>query len=611
VFYGCENLTSITIPDSVTTIGDGAFEFCSSLTSVTIGKGVTHLGDFLFYDCTKLTTIYYNGTVAEWQALEKEKNWDGELANYNVVCSDGNVAVGYTIEEVNGNYTITAVTLSNTTEIVLPSTYNDKAVTAIANGAFENLTALTTVEIPSSVTSIGEGAFKGCTSLTKVILPSGITAIPNSLFEGCTSLSSITFGGTIAEWEALTKGTNWDKGLVINYTVTCSDGVANIYTYALNTDATGYVITAIAKTTANLVIPDYYAGLPVVAIGDKAAIWNSKIESISGGNNVTSIGSRAFEFCNNLVTVELNGVTVISEQAFYYCTKLTTITLSESITSIGNNAFSECEKLTSFTLPATLTTLGEAVFQSCTSLTSVTWNCTLVTGIPNSFFKGCTSLALFTIPETIVSIGSNAFNSCALTAVTIPSTVTSLGEKAFYFCSSLESVVWNCTSVTEIPAYLFYGCALTSFTIPATIVKIGEYAFAGCAFTTVTVPSTVTSLGAGAFSECGNLTSAKIECSLTAIPDFLFYACSKLASVTIPNSVTSIGSYTFSGCSSLTSVYYKGTAEGWNKISIGKSNDYLTSATKYYYSETEPTSDGNYWHYATDGVTPVIWKKES
>jgi hypothetical protein len=65
------------------------------------------------------------------------------------------------------------------------------------------------------------------------------------------------------------------------------------------------------------------------------------------------------------------------------------------------------------------------------------------------------------------------------------------------------------------------------------------------------------------------------------------------------------------GCSNLTSVYYMGTAEDWDKISIDSGNSCLTSATKYYYSETEPTANGNYWHYATDGITPVIWKKES
>lgn len=85
-----------------------------------------------------------------------------------------------------------------------------------------------------------------------------------------------------------------------------------------------------------------------------------------------------------------------------------------------------------------------------------------------------------------------------------------------------------------------------------------------------------------------------------------FSDCSSLTNVTIGTGVKSIGDYAFSYCSGLTSVYYKGTAEDWNKISVDVLG-YLTSATRYYYSENEPTEDGNYWHYGVDGVTPVKW----
>lgn len=96
-----------------------------------------------------------------------------------------------------------------------------------------------------------------------------------------------------------------------------------------------------------------------------------------------------------------------------------------------------------------------------------------------------------------------------------------------------------------------------------------------------------------------------------------FCHCSSLTSVTIGNSVTSIGDSAFWGCYPKT-VLYKGTAEQWDKISIKSSNMYLTGAARYYYSKSEPTlnSDGtayngNFWHYDTDGITPVIWKKEN
>ncbi len=111
----------------------------------------------------------------------------------------------------------------------------------------------------------------------------------------------------------------------------------------------------------------------------------------------------------------------------------------------------------------------------------------------------------------------------------------------------------------------------------------------------------------------GNDTIKKVVmgCNIIDIGNYTFRNCSSLTSVTIPDSVTSIGEYAFYDCRSLTSVYYKGTVTEWNNISIGANNGELTSDKLYFYSEKEPTTSGKYWHYDTDGITPVIWVKEN
>ena len=108
------------------------------------------------------------------------------------------------------------------------------------------------------------------------------------------------------------------------------------------------------------------------------------------------------------------------------------------------------------------------------------------------------------------------------------------------------------------------------------------------------------------YRACDSLTSVTIPDSVTSIGEDAFYNCRSLTSVTIGNGVTSIGYAAFEGCDSLNTVYYKGTAEEWSSIGIGSWNSKLINATRYYYSETEPTTQGNFWHYNAEGEI-VLW----
>ena len=161
----------------------------------------------------------------------------------------------------------------------------------------------------------------------------------------------------------------------------------------------------------------------------------------------------------------------------------------------------------------------------------------------------------YTVKEGTTLIADSAFYGCdSLTSVTIPDSVTSIGERAFYYCSSLTSV-----------------------TIPDSVTSIGDSAFGWCnGLTEIVIPDSVTSIGTWAFRYCGKLTSIVIPNSVTSIGWGVFSDCYSLTSITIPDGVTSIGMSAFSHCDSLTTVYYAGTEEQWNEISIGEYNEELT-----------------------------------
>ena len=216
-FSSCGNLSSVTLPEGVTSIGGSAFSGCSSLVSITIPESVTSIGKNVFNGCSNLTSINANA---------KNNNYssdDGVLFN-----KDKTTLIKYPSEKSGATYTI-------------PS-----SVTVIENYAFNDCRNLTSVSIPEGVTSIGESAFHGCRNLTNITIPEGITNIKQETFQYCSKLTSITipesvasigkdaffycksltsiiFNGTQGQWNAISKGTNWNNSTG-SYTIYCTDG---------------------------------------------------------------------------------------------------------------------------------------------------------------------------------------------------------------------------------------------------------------------------------------------------------------------------------------------------------------------------------------------------
>ena len=177
-FYGCKNLTSVTIPGSVKSIGDWAFSRCSSLTSINIPSSVTSIGKEAFNSCSSLRSITIPSSVTS--IGEEAFAWCMSLTSVTIPSSVK---------------TIGKRAFSRCSSLISINIPN--SVKSIGDGAFSNCSRLRSVTIPNSVTSIGKSAFSYCSSLTSITLPSSVTSIGESAFWGCKSLTSITIPSSV------------------------------------------------------------------------------------------------------------------------------------------------------------------------------------------------------------------------------------------------------------------------------------------------------------------------------------------------------------------------------------------------------------------------------
>ncbi len=629
VFYNYTAINSVTMPESVQSIGGRAFYRCTELKTVTIGEGVQSIGEYAFAYCSSLTTVNWNATNCTEAGSQHGSIFVGCKKLTTVYIADNVQTIpAYTFYECASLQTVTI----------------SRGVLSIGEHAFCDCTSLTTVnwnatnctEAGSQYSSI----FVGCTTLTTVYIGDNVQTIPAYTFYECPALQTVTIGEgvqsigefafayctnlTTVNWNAINCTTAGSADEPIFYgceqltTLNIGDNVQSIPEHAF--DGCENILEATLPAAVILNIPRYNLKAVTITSGDipdNAFNGCEYLQTVTIGENVTSIGDRAFEGCTNITTAtmpalaissirtdSLNTVTItcgyIQYDAFWGCPVLQTVTIGEGVIGIGQLAFGNCTSLTTVNWNAINCTIagnfGNPIFKDCKQLATVNI-ADNVQSIPNFAFLYCTALSEIEIPGSVQSIGDCAFEGCTnLQTVTLCKGLQSIGEAAFCYCEKLSEIIIP-NSVTSIGYSAFSGCAaLSEIEIPGSVASINEGAFSGCAsLQTVTIGEGVASINEGAFSGCASLQTVTIGENVTSIGDRAFEGCTALSEIEIPGSVTSIGGYAFSGCKGLktviipasvtnigewafdycyqiTEVNYSGTFEQWCEIDFGNNN---------------------------------------
>lgn len=466
-FDGCNGLTSVTIPDSVASIGEFAFNNCRKLTSVTIPDKVTSIGMAAFQDCNEMTSAGVTGSGCDYQFGWTDKIPDNAFAGCrgltNVVIPESVTSIGICAFEG----------CSALKGIRIP-----ESVTRIESGAFENCYGLTNITIPGSVASIGGNAFQGCSGLTRagnigsgcnyefgwtetipynafsgcsgltsVMIPQSITTIRSYAFCDCNRLSDIFYSGSQEQWESI-------------QIEACNDNLTDIninihYVY----DPSAHPVTDVTldRNNLDLTVGETATLIATVSPADafnKTVFWassDSTVAIVSEGKVTarkpgsveitvtTEDGDKTASLTLTVVaglswTLDANGTLTISGsgaipnytwdetvRAPWYDNRLDiqTIIIKSGITRIGNNSFEWCYNLTDITIPDSVTSIGDCAFGGCNKLTSIL------------------------IPSGVTHIEDFAFSGSGLTSITIPVSVASIGRAAFGTVGSLADVYYT------------------------------------------------------------------------------------------------------------------------------------------------------------------------
>ena len=549
-FDSCSSLMYVSIPDSVTAIGSNVFKNCTSLRSVVIPDSVTSLSLNVFTNCSKLIDV----------------------------------------------------TLS-------------KNISTIEDELFKGCSSLTHVTVPDSVYYIYTSAFENCSNLKSITIGKNVTTISNNAFNGCTSLTDVYYTGTEEQWKTISIGTGNDpllkatnrydgaggdilsghnnhKNTITTIEPTCTEsGYTKFvcecgYEYTVNYDALGHSeeeIPVILPTSSSV---GYTRGKKCTTCGETfvepvvVPIISETARAGDAGGSIIWVYNEAtltMEFYGKGYMKYYDPIVRASNEsderpwAVYYYSKIQNVVIHEGIKGINAQNFYRFTGLKMVNLPSTLERIVDDAFEGCEDFyvkyngTREDWD--KIDGHLTNYDR-----IIFNDYSGVTASGTHGDNlSWNFDATTFTLTIYGTGP--------MESVEYN-----KYPWYEYIP-VIENIVIKEGVTTIGESAFYECGFVNITIPNTVTTIGAGAFRDCDNFKS-----------------------ITIPSSVTTIGDMAFfyTGFSfTIEDVYYLGTEEMWNNISVGQFGTYIFQYATMHFIEYSGYC-GNNITYTFDGSTLIL-----